>query len=137
MRCCDTLPTANTVRSSCFVSKDPCNTLYKKNDIKNENLLIPTCEGVCDISRRSKDFICVDLFFHSTLNYFICHWFSGRCPYHYKITIFIGDGTARSAADGDDVDADGQGTRAGATATADEGTLTGKGREPAATMMTA
>ena len=57
--------------------------------------------------------------------------------YGYKKTIFIGDGTARSAADGDDVDADGQGTRAGATATADEGTLTGKGREPAATMMTA
>ena len=39
--------------------------------------------------------------------------------------------------DGDDADADGQGTRAGATTTADEGTLTGKGREPAATMMTA
>jgi hypothetical protein len=76
------------VQVSCFVSKDPCNTLYKKNDIKNENLVIPTCEGVSDISHRSKDFICVDLFFHSTLNYFICHWFSGRCPYHYKITIF-------------------------------------------------
>jgi hypothetical protein len=30
------------VQVSCFVSKDPCNTLYKKNDIKNENLVIPT-----------------------------------------------------------------------------------------------
>ena len=68
MRCCDTLHTANTVRSSCFVSKDPCNTLYKKNDIKNENLVIPTCDGVSDISHRSKD-----------LSYFICHWFSGHC----------------------------------------------------------
>jgi hypothetical protein len=68
------------------------------------------------------------------------------------------DGTARVAADGDDLpgasavrrrrwqrrrqrrqaraDADGQGTRAGAMTTAGEGMLTGKGREPARRQIT-